>query len=129
MTLLDAYNLAWRAGVDVGPRDKWLDLYRNNDHEIWPIAKGGRFIGFFLIHQVDQGQVMAHIVVLPEWHGRWVTKQMVNAYRLWKPRCPIYAPIACDNKAAMDLARRMGWKFYRAASGYFIYVKEPHNES
>ena len=128
-TLLDAYHLMWQAGINVGNRDAWLDLYRHRDYEIWPIAKDGKYVGLFLMHQVETGQILAHIAVLPEWHGKWASKSMFKAYKLWKPTCPIYAPIACANKEAQELATRLGWKAWRGADGYTIYVKEPHNES
>lgn len=122
-TLLDAYQIFWRAGLPVGPRDKWLADFR--DAVLWPIARGGRYVGMVLLHQVETGQVLIHIGVLPDWRGRWITKAVLRAYPAWCPTCPVYAVIACAYREAHALARRLGFKPYRGAEGHTIYVKEP----
>jgi RimJ/RimL family protein N-acetyltransferase len=122
-TLLDAYVIYEKAGLPVGPRDQWLEDFR--DATLWPIARDGKYVGMILLHQVPTGQVLIHIGVLPEWKGRWITKSMLKAYPHWKPECPVYAMVERNNFSLHRLMRRLEFKFHADANDYLIYAKEP----
>ena len=120
-TLLDAYDIYLRSGLPVGPRDEWLEFFR--DAELWPIARDGKYVGMILIHQAPTGQVLIHIGVLPEWQGRWVTKSMLKAYPHWKPQCPVYAMVGKSNRPTENLVRKLGFKYHSDAPEHHVYVK------
>lgn len=122
-TLLDAYDIYLRTGLPVGPRDEWLEFFR--DAELWPIARDGKYVGMILIHQAPTGQVLIHIGVLPEWQGRWVTKSMLKAYPHWKPQCPVYALVERTNYSLCRTVRKLDFKLHSEANDYLVYVKEP----
>jgi GNAT superfamily N-acetyltransferase len=117
------HEILLRAGLAPPPWEAW-SAYAAENAELWPIMRGPLMIGgvFF------KGQTV-HIAVLPEWHGRWVSKTMRRGYDCWTHECAIETCIKPDNRAAVVLARRLGFHFTGRNQGpHHIYRKEPNHE-
>lgn len=118
--LSEFYGIMGKCGMDRPPLEAWLAHARENA-ELWPIVKQGKLVGgiFFKGHII-------HIAVLPEWHKRWITKEMLRAYRTWTHDCEIVAHPPQDNKAARALLEALGFKYRTTQREFAIYVKEPN---
>jgi GNAT superfamily N-acetyltransferase len=97
----------------------WSKEAQDNS-DLWPLMREGRMIGgvFF------KGQTV-HIVIEPAWHGRWITKALRKAYDTWEHPGELLALMHRDNKKAITLATRLGFKFREDKGLYHLYVKEP----
>lgn len=118
------YDLIEASGIhEPLGREAWL-RWASDNSELWPIVKGGEMVGgvFFKWHTV-------HIVVREDWQGRWITKEMLRTYPLWKPQCDVYAPIRKGNQKAIALAERLGFRLHNDAGLYLNYVKRRSDES
>lgn len=117
------YDIAVAAGRPMPPWEHWgptTELFqREGKIELWPIHAGGQMVGGVMF----AGDTL-HIAVLPEWHGRWVTRAMRRAYDTWTHAVDIRAPIRHDNGPAIRLATRLGFKFQQDQGLYHLYVKE-----
>lgn len=120
--LRDFYDVMGECGLDRPPWEAW-HAWASDNAELWPLTDRNRKLvgGVFF-----KGQTV-HIAVKPEWQGRWVSKTLLKAYRQWTHDCEIVATPPADNRAACELAQRLG--FVRRGptpNGQFIvFVKEP----
>jgi RimJ/RimL family protein N-acetyltransferase len=115
------YEVMGECGLTRPPWEAW-QAWASDNAELWPITdKAGVLVGgvFF------KGQSV-HIAVKPEWHGRWISKRLLKAYRQWTHECEIVATPEVGNKAACELAARLGFKNQGPTeNGLFIkFVKE-----
>jgi len=110
------------SGRELPPLGEWMRMLAGN-FELWPIQRGGEMVGGALFF----GQTV-HLVITPEWQGRWITPAMRRAYDTWTHPGEVYADIAPDNYVAQRLAKRLGFKFQAPHKTFNRYVKEPANE-
>jgi hypothetical protein len=88
-TMLDNSNLrkAWEIAIESGDTtdewEPWRDYFAEST--FWPIGKKGKLIGFLMFHGMPDGSIMMHTIIEKKWIGRWVTKEMVKAFRTWDP--------------------------------------------
>lgn len=122
--LRDFYDVMGACGMARPEWEAW-HAWATDNAELWPLTDtAGKLIGgvFFKGHAV-------HIAVHPDWHGKWVSKALLKAYRQWTHDCEIVATPEVANAAAREFAQRLGFK-YRGLTdnGLFaIYVKEINN--
>lgn len=115
------YEVMVACGMTVPPWQAW-QAWAGDNAELWPLTDTtGKLVGgvFF------KGQTV-HIAVHPDWHGRWISKRLLKAYRQWQHECEIVATPEVGNTAARTLAQRLGFE-YRGLTdnGLFaIYVKK-----
>lgn len=120
--LRDFYEVMQACGIAHMPWEAW-QAHASENAELWPITdKEGKLVGgvFF------KGQTI-HIAVHPDWHGKWISKKLLSAYRQWTHECEIVATPEVNNQPARELASRLGFKFCGLTeNGRFAkYVKEP----
>lgn len=119
----DFYDVMQACGMNVPPIEAWLAHYSQNS-ELWPIMREGKMIGGVLF----KGHLV-HIAVRPEWHGRWITRDMLRGYRSWIHDVPIVATPPRENAQACALAERLGMKrtgVTGPGGQFIIYEKEPN---
>lgn len=128
MTNLDIlrrfYEIIGECGMIRPPWEVWRE-HATDNAEVWPIARGGEMVGGILF----KGHTI-HIAVLPEWHGRWMTKTILRAWReSYTHDCDLYATPMTANKAACQLAERLGFRKEGPAGQSTIYVKDKRVET
>lgn len=91
-------------GATGAPRPSWevWKEHASDNAELWPIQREGKMIGGVLF----KGHTV-HIAILPEWHGRWITKAMLRAWRQFDHGVNLYATPTSDS--ARVLAERLGF--------------------
>lgn len=107
-------------GQNPPPFEAWSARFPAGRRDLWPLCKAGQMIGGVLF--LDN---VAHIAVLPEWQGRWLTKGLLRAYRTWTHAVPIVAAPLRTNRPARLLARRLGFKRITRQGEFIVYHKEP----
>lgn len=116
------YDVMLAAKMAPPPWEMWRAALGQN-FELWPMTdqrRGGQLFGGVLF----VGQTI-HIAIHPDYHGRWLSKHLLKAYRTWTHPCEIVATPPHDNRAARLLALKLGFK-KRCRQGQFtMYVKEP----
>jgi RimJ/RimL family protein N-acetyltransferase len=100
------------------PVEAWLAFARENA-QLWPIECDGKMVGGVLW----KGHTV-HIAVLPEYHGRWLRRSHLRAWRQMQFPVDVYATPAADNAAACELARRLGFREQGRAGQSIIFIKE-----
>lgn len=117
------YEILADCGMERPPFEEWRKTATDNG-EVWPIGgveNGvGKVIGFVLFkgHSV-------HIAVKPEWRGRWIKPSMLKAWRTkYEHDCDLYATPDRFNKAACELAERLGFRRQYTLGQSIVYVKE-----
>lgn len=103
-------------------REEWLAFF-SEDSELWPIQKSGEMVGGVLFRSDT-----VHIVIRPDWHKRWATKEMMRGYKAWAPLIDVRAPIQKGNTDSIRLAERLGFELLEEQFEYLIYVKRKHHE-
>ncbi len=104
------------------PWETWRAALGEN-FELWPMTdqtQGGKLIGGVLF----VGQTI-HIAIHPDYHGRWISRRLLAAYRTWTHECEIVATPPHSNRRARLLALKLGFKKKRRQGQFTIYVKEP----
>lgn len=120
MDLNAFYDVMLECGMEPPPLVAWR-AYVGSNSALWPIAKDGEFIGgiLFIGHTI-------HIAVKPEWHGRWVTKSILRAFKeTWQHDVDIHAYPLVGNEEANNLVKRLGFKYKGRENQANHYVKEP----
>lgn len=115
------YEISVEAGLNPGDRDEWMKVFNDPVNTVlWPINKGGKMIGGILfLHNT------MHISVLPEWHGKWLTKSMLRGYKLWKHSVPIIAMIRQGDEITSKFVEMLGFKYQKEHMTFSFYSKEP----
>ncbi len=116
-------RLAWEISIESGVTqdawEPWRDYFAAST--LWPIAKKGEVIGFIMLHGMPGGKIMLHTIVKPEWRAKWVTKDIIRAFRGWKPGVEVVTLAKGMDKAA----RLVGFKETGETHGeYKWFVKE-----
>jgi RimJ/RimL family protein N-acetyltransferase len=127
------YDIMVECGMGPPPLEQWLELATNNA-ELWPImaplpegaaSQPGMPPGRLMIGGVIFKGHTVHIAVRPEWRGRWIRPSMLKAWRTrYEHHCDLYATPDASNKAACELAERLGFRRQGSAGQSVIYVKE-----
>lgn len=114
------YDIMVRAKLDPPPWEKWQPYASAADADLWPICRHGLMIGgvFFKAGTI-------HVAVAPGWEKRWVTPSILKAWRNIGHPVPLVGHIRADNHVAIELAKRLGFKFKADAGLFHFYVKEP----
>lgn len=121
MNLLAKFHeIATKAGLPIEPWDEWSQTFTPEVTEVWPIIKGEETIGGVLFWHNT-----IHIAVLPEWQGKWVTKDMIKAYKTWTHTVPIVAMIKLGDSHLEKFATRFGFVRRAIDEKYSYYIKEP----
>jgi ribosomal protein S18 acetylase RimI-like enzyme len=112
------YDIMVACGSNPPPWEQWRVFARANA-ELWPIEAGGKMVGgvFFKGHTI-------HIAILPEWHGRWLQRKHLRAWRQFEHAADLYATPEASNTAACELARRLGFRLMGVRGQSAMYVKE-----
>lgn len=117
--LRQCYDIMLECGQKAPPFDEWA-AHATDNAEVWPINRGAEMVGFVMF----KGHTI-HVSVRPAWQGRWVTKEMVRAWREDYPHaCDLYATPDTDNLRARALAARLGFRLKTIVGNSAIYVKE-----
>lgn len=121
--LRSCYDILADAGMSRPPYQEWRNHALDNA-EVWPIRVHNgdtmEMVGFVLF----KGQSV-HIAVKREWHGRWIRPSMLKAWRKhYQHDCDLYATPDTENRAACELAERLGFRLQKTLGKSSIYVKE-----
>lgn len=110
------------------PWEQWEAIVRPAIAEgrsaLWPLSAPSQPL---MIGGVMFAGDTIHIAVLPDWHSRWATRAMLRAWRdTYTHSIALRAPIEPNNRKAIALAKRLGFKFCENQGLYDLYVKEPN---
>lgn len=112
------YNIMLACGMLCPPYEAWHAAATDNA-ELWPIERDGKMIGGVLF----KGQGV-HIAIHPDWHQRWVTRDMLRALPTWQHPGNVVADIRADNLPAQKLALKVGFTLDSKQGLYNRYLKE-----
>lgn len=93
-----AWKIATESGITQDEWEAWRDYFAAST--LWPVAKHGELIGVIMLHGMPDGKIMLHTIIKPEWHVKWVTKDIIKAFRGWKPGVDVVTLSDGKDKAA-----------------------------
>jgi GNAT superfamily N-acetyltransferase len=110
------YEIMDACGMPRPPYEVWR-RHATENAELWPIPSGNKLVGGVLW----KGHTV-HIAVHPDFHGRWITPNLMRAWRRCTWAVEIFATPLTSNRAACMLAERLGFELRGTQGACSIYV-------
>jgi len=97
------WGIARESGICQDEFEPWHECFKAST--IWPIgSRSGEMIGAVMFHGMPDASIMMHVVVKPEWEGKWLNKSILKAFKGWQPGVSIVA-LAADGAREKALKR------------------------
>lgn len=92
------WKIARKMGLCDDEWEPWYAVFAAST--VWPVARNGKIIGGVLLHGMPENKIMLHLVIEPKWTTKWVNKEIIRAFRGWRPGVEVIAPVNGQEKAA-----------------------------